>query len=46
METLVKYMVDVAMGMHYIAERGLVHRVCIYYINYIIVLCIIGFSST
>jgi hypothetical protein len=26
-ETLVKYMVDVAMGMHYIAERGLVHRV-------------------
>ena len=25
---LVKYMVDVAMGMHYISERGLVHRVC------------------
>lgn len=24
---LVKYMVDVAMGMHYISERGLVHRV-------------------
>ena len=29
-ESLVKYMVDVAMGMHYIAERGLVHRVSIY----------------
>lgn len=26
-ERLVKYMVDVAMGMHYLAERGLVHRV-------------------
>uniref|UniRef100_A0A1X7SY27 Uncharacterized protein n=1 Tax=Amphimedon queenslandica TaxID=400682 RepID=A0A1X7SY27_AMPQE len=25
-DSLVKYMVDVAMGMHYIAERGLVHR--------------------
>lgn len=24
---LVKYMVDVSMGMHYISERGLVHRV-------------------
>ena len=24
---LIKYMVDVAMGMHYISERGLVHRV-------------------
>ena len=24
---LVKYMIDVAMGMHYISERGLVHRV-------------------
>jgi len=23
---LVKYMIDVAMGMHYISERGLVHR--------------------
>jgi hypothetical protein len=26
-QQLVKYMVDVAMGMHYISERGLVHRV-------------------
>jgi serine/threonine protein kinase len=25
-QQLVKYMVDVAMGMHYISERGLVHR--------------------
>ena len=24
---LVKYMIDIAMGMHYISERGLVHRV-------------------
>ena len=24
---MVKYMVDVAMGMHYISEKGLVHRV-------------------
>ena len=26
-QQLVKYMFDVAMGMHYISERGLVHRV-------------------
>ena len=26
-EQLVKYMIDVAMGMHYLAEKGLVHRV-------------------
>ena len=26
-EKLIKYMIDVAMGMHYISERGLVHRV-------------------
>ncbi len=24
---LVKYMVDVSMGMHYISEKGLIHRV-------------------
>ena len=24
---LVKYMIDVAMGMHYLAEKGLIHRV-------------------
>ena len=24
---LVKYMIDIAMGMHYISEKGLVHRV-------------------
>ena len=24
---LVRYMIDIAMGMHYISERGLVHRV-------------------
>lgn len=23
-----KYMIDVAMGMHYLSERGLIHRVC------------------
>ena len=27
MDQLIKYMIDVAMGMHYIMERGLVHRV-------------------
>ena len=27
MKQLVKYMIDIAMGMHYISERGLVHRV-------------------
>ena len=26
-EQLIKYMIDVAMGMHYINEHGLVHRV-------------------
>lgn len=26
-DQLIKYMIDVAMGMHYIMERGLVHRV-------------------
>ena len=26
-KNLVKYMIDISMGMHYIAERGLVHRV-------------------
>ena len=26
-QQLVKYMVDIAMGMHYISSRGLVHRV-------------------
>ena len=30
MDQLVKYMIDVAMGMHYIAEKGLIHRVCVY----------------
>ena len=29
-DQLVKYMIDVAMGMHYIAEKGLIHRVCVY----------------
>lgn len=29
MDQLVKYMVEVAMGMHYIAEKGLVHRVSV-----------------
>ena len=28
---LIKYMIDVAMGMHYIMERGLVHRVSVSY---------------
>lgn len=28
-EQLVKYMIDVAMGMHYLSEKGLVHRVCV-----------------
>jgi hypothetical protein len=27
MKALLKYMLDVALGMHYISERGLVHRV-------------------
>ena len=27
MGTLVKYMIDIAMGMHYIAQKGLIHRV-------------------
>ena len=27
MKTLLKYMLDVALGMHYISEKGLVHRV-------------------
>ena len=26
-DQLIKYMIDVAMGMHYIMERGLAHRV-------------------
>ena len=26
-QKLVKYMIDVSMGMHYLSERGLVHRV-------------------
>ena len=25
--TLVKYMIDVTMGMHYLSEKGLLHRV-------------------
>ena len=25
--TLVKYMIDISMGMHYIAQKGLIHRV-------------------
>ncbi len=29
-ESLVKYMIDVAMGMHYLSEKGLVHRVSFY----------------
>ena len=29
-EKLVKYMIDVSMGMHYLSERGLVHRVSMY----------------
>ena len=29
-------MIDVSMGMHYLSERGLIHRVCII----IIILCI------
>ena len=28
LKSLMKYMIDVAMGMHYLSERGLVHRVC------------------
>ena len=27
MEKLVKYMLDVALGMHFLSEKGLVHRV-------------------
>lgn len=27
LKSLMKYMIDVAMGMHYLSERGLVHRV-------------------
>ena len=27
MKQLVKYMIDISMGMHYLAEKGLVHRV-------------------
>ena len=30
---LIRYMLDVAMGMHYIAEKGLVHRVRSEYIQ-------------
>ena len=30
-DQLIKYMIDVAMGMHYIMERGLVHRVSYVY---------------
>ena len=26
---LVKYMIDISMGMHYLAEKGLVHRVSV-----------------
>ena len=29
-EKLLKYMLDVSVGMHYIAEKGLVHRVSLY----------------
>ena len=32
MDQLVKYMIDIAMGMHYIMERGLVHRVSVSYV--------------
>ena len=32
MKQLVKYMIDISMGMHYLAEKGLVHRVsCSHY---------------
>ena len=34
MDQLVKYMIDVAMGMHYIAEKGLIHRVCVYMLKH------------
>ena len=27
MKQLVKFMIDISMGMHYLAEKGLVHRV-------------------
>ena len=30
-KNLIKYMLDVATGMHYISEKGLVHRVCLKY---------------
>ena len=34
-DQLIKYMIDVAMGMHYLTERGLVHRVsCMWGINH------------
>ena len=40
MDQLVKYMVDIAMGMHYLAEKGLVHRVCVYvYLSVCVTLC-------
>ena len=43
---LIRFMLDVAVGMHYIAEKGLVHRVRLEtdYV-YVAILCIIiGFQ--
>ena len=34
---LIKYMLDIAMGMHYIADKGLVHRVSLIHACEIIV---------
>lgn len=38
-EQLVKYMIDVAMGMHYLSEKGLVHRVCVDMSEEILLIC-------
>ena len=46
-QVLVKYMLDIAMGMHYIAEKGLVHRVSIHMVfSYELVHITIGIFNT